>query len=131
MAAPIKGYEGTVTIGSTGVAWVDNWEVNLEVEEQTVGPFINDGGVQYTYTTSRSLSGSIEATVPSGKDPGQTALISGAMNGSTVAITLVTTNGYTITIPSGVVTTFTMGQDAAETATLSFEFKTNGTFTVA
>lgn len=131
MATPIKGYEGTVTASGTAVAWVNTWEVNLEVEEQTVGPFINDGGVTYSYVTSKSLAGSLEATIPSGKDAGQSTLISGAINGNTISLSLVTTNGYTITIPSGIVTTFTMNQDAGETATVSFEFRSNGAFTVA
>lgn len=130
MAAPIKGYEGTVSVSGTVVAWVNTWEINLEVEEQTVGPFINDGGVLYTYTTSKSLAGSLEATVPSGKDPGQTAIIQSALNGNQVAFSLVSAGGYTVTIPSGVTTTFTLGQDASETVTLSAEFRSAGTFTI-
>lgn len=132
MATPIKGYEGSVVINdSITAAWVKNWEVNLETTEQDIGPFIGDNGQLYTYASSRRLTGKLEATVPSGRDAGQTALISGAVNSTPVHIRLVTTNGYTITITSGIASNFTMGQDAGETIKLSFDFKSNGTFQVA
>lgn len=133
MAVPIKGYEGTVTIadGSSGVlaTWINSWEVSLETEEKTVGPFINDGGVLYSYTTSRSLKGKIEATVPSGRDTAQTLLVSGAISGANLYFDLQTTNGYRIRT-SGVASAFSMNQDAADTPKISFEFASVGTFTV-
>ncbi len=92
---------------------------------------INDGGNTYTYTTSRSLTGTLEAVVPAGKDAGQTLLLSGAINSGYLDLVLTTTGGYTITVPSGIISNFTMGQDAAETVTLSFDFRSNGAFTVA
>lgn len=128
---PIKGYEGTITVGGDAVAWVSNWEVQLETEEQDIGPFINDGGNTYSYTTSRRLTGSLEAVIPSGKDAGQTTMLSGAINGSNLTLILATTGGYTVTVPSGIISNFTMGQDASETVTLSFDFRSNGTFSVA
>lgn len=131
MALPIKGYEGSISAGGTDVAWVSTWEVSLETEEADIGPFINDGGNTYTYTTSRSLTGTLEAVVPAGKDAGQTLLLSGAINSGYLDLVLTTTGGYTITVPSGIVSNFTMGQDAAETVTLSFDFRSNGAFTVA
>lgn len=131
MAQPIKGYEGTVTVEGVGTGFINSWEVSLETDEKTVGPFIGDNGVLYTYTTSRVLQGTIEATIPVGKDAGQTLLLSGALNSSLVAIVLATTGGYTVTLPSGTVTTFTMAQDAGETVTVSFDFSSSGTFTVA
>lgn len=133
MSVPIKGYEGTVTIadGASGVlaTWIDSWEVSLELDEKTVGPFINDGGVTYTYTTSRKLKGKIEATIPSGRDAAQTLLVSGAINGATLYFDLQTTNGYRIRT-SGTPSAFTMTQAASETPKISFEFGSVGTFTV-
>lgn len=131
MSTPIKGYEGVITAGGTNVAWVSSWEVQLETEEQDIGPFIGDGGNTYSYTTSRRLTGTLEAVIPTGKDAGQTTLVSGAINGGNVDLVLTTTGGYTITVPSGIISNFTMGQDAAETVTVSFDFRSNGTFTVA
>lgn len=64
------------------------------------------------------------------KDAGQTLLISGALNSAPVSLILVTTGGYTVTIPSGTVSTFSMAQDAGETVTVSFDFSSSGTFTV-
>lgn len=130
MAQPIKGYEGLITVNSTTTGFVNNWEVTLETEEKTVGPFIGDGGVLYTYTTSRRLAGTLEATIPTGRDAGQSILLSGALNSSNIDIILTTTNGYTITIPSGTISTFSMTQDAAESVTVSFDFSSSGSFTV-
>lgn len=130
MAQPIKGYEGTITVDGTTTGFVNNWEVSLETEEKTVGPFIGDGGVLYTYTTSRKLAGKLEATIPTSRDAGQSILLSGAINSSNINIVLTTTNGYTITVPSGTVSTFSMKQDAAESVTLSFDFSSSGTFTI-
>lgn len=84
----------------------------------------------YSYTTSRSLTGSLEATVPIGKDAGQTALISGALQSLPVTLVLVTTGGYTVTVPSGTVTGFSMNQDAGETVSVSFDFRSSGAFTI-
>lgn len=131
MALPIRGYEGTITAQGIETGFVNNWEVSLETEEKTTGPFIGDGGVLYTYTTSRKLTGKLEATIPSGKDAGQTLLISGALNSSPINIELTTTGGYTVTIPSGTISTFSMAQDAAESVTVNFEFSSSGAFTVA
>jgi len=130
MAQPIKGYEGTITVDGQATGFVNNWEVNLETEEKTVGPFIGDGGVLYTYTTSRKLAGSLEATIPVGRDAGQSILLSGALYSSNINIVLTTTNGYIITVPSGTISTFSMTQDAAESVTLSFDFSSSGNFTI-
>lgn len=130
MAQPIKGYDGTVTIAGIATAFVNDWQVQLDTQEQTEGPFIGDNGVLYTYTTSRKLKGSLNATVPVGKDSGQTAALSGALNGSYVGITLVGTAGYTVTIPSGSVSTFTLKQEAKGSITLSFDFSSSGTYSV-
>ena len=88
MAQPIRGYDGSVTIAGVATGFVNNWEVSLETEEKSIGPFIGDGGLLYTYTTSRKLTGKLEATIPTGKDAGQTVLISGALNSSIVSIVL-------------------------------------------
>lgn len=130
MAQPIKGYEGTVTIAGIAAAFVTDWQVQLDTEQQTEGPFIGDNGVLYTYTTSRKLTGSLNATVPVGKDPGQTALLSGALNSSLITMALVSTGGYTVTIPSGSVTKFTLKQEAKGSIGLSFDFSSSGTFSV-
>ncbi len=131
MAQPIRGYDGTVTLAGVATAFVTDWQVQLDTQEQTEGPFIGDGGVLYTYTTSRKLSGSLNSTVPIGKDAGQTAMLSGALNSSLVSILLVSTGGYTVTIPSGSVSKFTLKQEAKGTITLSFDFSSSGTFSVA
>lgn len=134
MAQPIKGYEGTITVNDgtddIPMGFVNNWEVSLETEEQTVGPFIGDGGVLYSYTTSRSLSGTLEATVPIGKDAGQTAMVEATLNGDNVSLVLVTTGGYTVTLPASAISGFSMSQDAGETVTVSFDFRSSGAFTI-
>ncbi|HTH22209.1 MAG TPA: hypothetical protein VL854_08330 [Nitrososphaeraceae archaeon] len=131
MAQPIRGYDGSVTIADVATGFVNNWEVSLETEEKSIGPFIGDGGLLYTYTTSRKLTGKLEATIPTGKDAGQTVLISGALNSSIVSIVLATTGGYTVTIPSGTISAFSMSQDASESVKVNFDFSSSGSFTVA
>src|SRR6476659_7748483 len=133
MATPIQGYLGTVTIANSAsgvlATWIDSWEVSLDTTDKTVGPFINDGGVEYTYTTSRKLKGKIEATIPNGRDSAQTMLVSGAISGATLFFDLQTTNGYRIQT-SGVPSAFSMTQAASESPKISFEFSSVGTFTV-
>lgn len=128
---PIRGFDGTISVNSTVVAWLNSWEVSVENENQTIGPFIGDGGIQYTYNTSRMLTGSFDGVTPSGKNAGQTLLVSGGLSSAYVALTLTTTNGYTITVPSGLITSFTIGQEAGGTASFSADFMANGNFTVS
>lgn len=52
------------------------------------------------------------------------------MNDTTINLVLATTDGYTITVPSGLISTFTITQDGAETVTASFDFRSNGAFSV-
>lgn len=130
---PIRGFAGTITAGAadTPVGWITSWEVSVESDNQTIGPFINDNGQMYTYNTSTSLNGSFDGVVPSSKNAGQTVLVSGGLNSTYVKLVLTTTGGYTITVPSGLITSFTLGQDAGETASFSADFMSNGSFTVA
>lgn len=130
MAQPIRGYEGSIEVQGVNTGFVNNWEVSLETEEKSVGPFIGDNGLLYTYTTSRRLTGKLEATIPIGKDAGQTVLISGALNSSAINIVLTTTGGYVVTIPSGTISGFSMSQDAAESVKVNFEFSSSGAFTI-
>lgn len=131
MSQPIRGYDGTVTVAGIATAFVNDWQVQLDTQEQTEGPFIGDNGVLYTYTTSRKLSGTLNATVPIGKDAGQTAMLSGALNSTLVSIVLVSTGGYTVTIPSGSISKFTLKQEAKGTVSLALDFSSSGAFTVA
>lgn len=130
MAQPIRGYDGTITVSGITAGFINNWEITLETEEKEVGPFISDNQV-YVYSTTRKLTGKLEATIPASKDTAQTTLISGALNGSYLALVLATTTGYTVTIPSGIVSSFNMAQDAAETVKISFDFRASGSYTIA
>jgi hypothetical protein len=130
---PIRGFAGTITIGAsdTPVGWISSWEVSVENDNQTIGPFINDGGAMYTYNTAVSLNGSFDGVVPSGKNAGQTLLVTNATGSTYVKLVLTTTGGYTITVPSGLITSLTLGQDAGETTSISADFMANGNFTIA
>lgn len=127
----IKGYEGSITVSGVQVLWANSWEANVETEELDIGPFINDGGKTYTTTSSRTMTGTIEVTVPKNKDSGQTALVAATLDGNPREIVLTTTFGYVITIPSGIITNMSMTQDAAESITASFDFRDSGGFTIA
>ena len=58
-------------------------------------------------------------------------MLSGALNSSLISIVLVTTGGYTVTVPSGIVNKFTLKQEGKGTVTLAFDYESSGTFTVA
>lgn len=131
MPTPIRGYAGSLTISGVTINWAGNWEANLETEEVEIGPFIGDNGTVYTFTTNRRLTGTVEVTVPSGKDSGQTVLLTAAQNGNELPIVLTTTGGYTINIPSGIILNFSMSQDAGESVTASFDFRSSGSFTIS
>jgi hypothetical protein len=47
-----------------------------------------------------------------------------------VALVLVMTNGYSVTLTS-IVNNFELGQDAESTNTVSFDFESTGSFTIA
>jgi hypothetical protein len=130
MSNPIVGYEGTVKLNGTTVAWVSNWKIQIQKQQKDLGPFLGDAGAIYTFIASQKITGSVDATIPTGKDAGQTALVSGSINNTPATIELVTTGGYTITIPSGILSNFTMTQDAADTAKATFDFMSNGAFSV-
>lgn len=127
----IKGYEGTITVSGVSVLWANSWEATIETEELSLGPFINDNGRTYSTTTSRTMTGTIEVTVPKNKDTGQGVLVTAVQDGNPRQIVLTTTLGYTITIPSGIITSFNMTQDAAESITASFDFRDSGGFTIS
>ncbi len=127
----IKGFDGSITVSGVSVLWANSWEASIETEELDIGPFIGDNGKKYSTTTSKQMTGTIEVTIPKNKDAGQTALINAVLDGNTRPIVLTTTFGYTITIPSGVITNMTMNQDAAETITASFDFKDSGGFSIS
>ena len=40
MSQPIRGYDGSVTIAGVATAFVTDWQVQLDTQEQTEGPFI-------------------------------------------------------------------------------------------
>lgn len=126
----IKGYEGSITVSGVNVLWASTWEAKIETEELEIGPFIGDGGKTYSTTTSRKMTGSIEVTVPKNKDSGQSAMIAAVQDGNPRQIVLTTTLGYVVTIPSGILTTMTMGADAKETVTVSFDFRDSGGFSI-
>lgn len=128
---PIRGFEGTLTASGTEVQWVENWKCQLDVSEKDIGPFLDDGGQLYTYVSSKRLSGSIDCIIPKNRTAGQTVLLSGAINGTPIDLVLTTTYGYTISIPSGLLGNVKMEQNAGETIKASFDFKSNGYFTVS
>lgn len=92
--------------------------------------FINSNGQTYAATTSRKITGKISVTIPKNKDTGQSVLVAAVQDGNPRQIVLTTQLGYTISIPSGVILSMGMNQDAGDTVKSTFDFRDSGGFTV-
>lgn len=133
---PIRGYDGTVQQGATptDLLGVESWEADIDVDITKVGPFLNDAGKIYKVRGGQDCKGKVKCSVPGGKDANQTALVTALTGGTDINLVLKegTTGGlgYTLTVPTAIVSKVKLGQDAKGGATVEFEFESNGTFTL-
>jgi len=129
--ALLQGFEGTVTASGINVAKVKKWSADVKFKTVEEGPFIGSTGETEVVATTKTISGKLECVIPSGKDAGQTALITQAMALGTVALTLTETSGYTVTIATATIEGIAFDTSGDSSAKVSFDWRNNGSFTIA
>jgi hypothetical protein len=133
----IKGLDGWIKVRISGSAdfintrFVSQWQATLNTNQVDQGPFLNDDGKIYSFTTSKRISGSFDVTLPTNRTDIHTALINSANSGYDVGLRLISKGGYTWEIPSGIVTGYSVTNSAGDAVTMSFDFTDNGGFTVS
>lgn len=135
--AIVKGIEGYLKIrnvandGYDNVRFVSQWQASLQTQQIDAGPFLNDNGKMYTFTSTKRINGSFQVTLPIDQQTTHTRLINISNAGDYIGLSLVSKGGYTMTIPSAIITGYQLTNAANDQVTISFDFMDNGGFTVA
>jgi hypothetical protein len=134
--AIVKGIEGYLklynptTSGYDNVKFVSQWQASLQTQQVDAGPFLNDNGKMYTFTTTKRVNGSFQITLPVEHPTTHTRLINVSNSGEYIGLKLVSKGGYTMVIPSAIITGYQLTNAANDQVTISFDFMDNGGFTV-
>lgn len=134
--ALVKGIEGYLSIknaannGYDNVNFVSQWQASLQTQQVDAGPFLNDDGRMYTFTTTKRVNGSFQVTLPLSKQDTHTRLINISNSGDYIGMSLISKGGYTMVIPSAIITGYQLTNAANDQVTVSFDFMDNGGFTV-
>lgn len=132
----IKGLDGWLKIKASGsddylnARFISQWQASLNTNQVDQGPFLNDNGKIYSFTTTKRITGSFDVTLPINRTDVHTALINSANSGIEVGIRLISKGGYTWDVPSGILTGYSVTNSAGDAVTMSFDFSDNGGFTV-
>jgi hypothetical protein len=135
--AIVRGIEGYLKIYNSATSSYDNvdfvsqWQASLRTNQVDAGPFLNDGGKMYTFTTTKRINGSFQITLPTDNRATHTRLINVSNSGEYIAIKLVAKAGYTMAVPSAIITGYQITNAANNEVTMSFDFMDNGGFSVA
>ena len=131
----IKGLDGWLKIKASGTSnqyvnarFISQWQATLNTTQVDQGPFLNDEGRIYTFTTSKRITGSFDVTLPVNRTDVHSHLINAANSGLDVGLRLISRGGYTWEIPSGIITGYNVTNSAADAVTMSFDFTDNGGF---
>lgn len=130
----IKGLDGWLKIKASGsnqyvnARFISQWQATLNTTQVDQGPFLNDEGRIYTFTTSKRITGSFDVTLPVNRTDVHNHLINAANSGLDVGLRLISKGGYTWEIPSGIITGYNVTNSAADAVTMSFDFTDNGGF---
>lgn len=132
----VKGIEGYLKIynpttsGYDNVDFVSQWQASLRTNQVDAGPFLNDGGKMYTFTTTKRVNGSFQITLPVNTRTVHTRLINVSNSGEYIAIKLVSKAGYTMIVPSAILTGYQITNAANNEVTMSFDFSDYAGFSV-
>lgn len=134
---PIRGFDGKVEQGGTPTALlsVSSWDADIDIDITVQGPFLNDGGKKYKVRGGTDCKGKIKAHVGAGKDASITAIVTALTGGTDINLVLTqgvtgVNVGYTLTVPTAVITKVKPSQDSKNGATFEIDFESNGTFTL-
>jgi hypothetical protein len=137
MATIIKGLDGWLKIKASGSAnfvhtkFISQWQATLNSAQVDKGPFLNDEGRVYSFTSTKRISGTFDVTLPINRTSVHSSLINSANSGIEVGIRLISKGGYTWEIPSGIITGYSVTNSAGDAVTMSFNFTDSGGFTVS
>lgn len=130
----IKGLDGWLKIKASGsneyvnARFISQWQATLNTSQVDQGPFLNDEGRIYTFTTTKRITGSFDVTLPINRTDVHTSLINAANSGLEVGLRLISKGGYTWEVPSGIITGYNVTNSAGDAVTMSFDFTDNGGF---
>ena len=135
---PIRGFDGKVSQGvtPTAILAILDWEADLDLDINTIGPFLNDGGKKYKVVGGKDAKGKVKAIVVDGKDSNMTAIITALTSGVGInldmlqGVTGTGTGGYDLAVPGALISSVKLGQDTKNGPTVEFSWEANGTFTV-
>lgn len=131
----IKGLDGwlkikTSSTGYVNARFVSQWQATLNSASVDAGPFLNDDGRVYSFTTTKRITGTFDVTLPINRTQVHTDLINCSNSGIDVGLRLISKAGYTWDIPSGTLTGYSVTNAAGGAVTMTFNFQDNGGFTV-
>jgi hypothetical protein len=128
-----EGTTGSVNAGpdgsSTAVGFIGEWEAECDVEIKVQGPFIGDN-TKHKLRGGKDCKGSMSGFVPAGTDAGQQDVIDAFNGDDDIRLELVQDDGYTLLIPTAIISKVKIGQKAEEGVPISFDFEASGGYTL-
>jgi hypothetical protein len=131
----VKGIEGQILInfqnGDEEIPFAETWQASLQTQQVDAGPFLNDNGKVYSFTTTRRVQGSFQITEESSsKSSVHTKLINLSLSGTYFTLKLKSRGGYQMIIPSALLSGFQITNAANDKVTISFDFYDYAGFSV-
>jgi len=137
--AMIRGLDGWLKLRVSGglneaqyvnARFISQWQATVNTQVVKVGPYLNDNGRTYSFTTSRNITGTFDVNLPTVREDIHTALVTAATSGIDVGLRLISKGGFTWKIPSGIISTYSVTNNATGVVTMTFNFEDNGGFSV-
>jgi hypothetical protein len=122
----VKGLEGQIIInhdaGEEEIPFAEQWQASLQTQQVDAGPFLDDDGKMYSFTTSRRVQGSFQITQETSNTDIHTKLINLANSGIYFELKLKSRGGYQMIIPSALLSGYQLTNAANDKVTISFDF---------
>lgn len=122
----VRGQEGQIIInhdaGEEEIPFAEQWQASLQTQQVDAGPFLDDDGKMYSFTTSRRVQGSFQITQETLSNDIHTKLINLANSGIYFELKLKSRGGYQMIIPSALLSGYQLTNAANDKVTISFDF---------